>query len=125
MSKRGQKHISELVEAVRAGHEAVLVFVIQRGDCAHFAPSWEKDREYSQLLLDASKQGVQVVAVRTEMLYKSGTATVDFIGTAIVDLEYKKVSEGGAAVGATRGRKAGNLESVNSKKPRHGGGEGA
>ena len=44
----------ELISVTEAGHEAICLFVIQRGDCALFAPSWEKDATYSGLLAQVS-----------------------------------------------------------------------
>ena len=121
VSERGQKHVKELTAAVQAGHEAIFVFVIQRGDCSYFAPSWEKDPEYSRLLLEASRQGVKVVALRTEMRYNSHTsiATVDLIGLATVELDYKKEESEAARV-------AGGMTKVKNPKkvPKEGPGDG-
>lgn len=50
VSERAQKHVEELIAVTKAGAEAAAVFVVQRGDCEHFGPSWEKDRRYAQLL---------------------------------------------------------------------------
>ena len=44
----------ELIRVTEAGHEAFCLFVIQRGDCTLFAPSWEKDATYSGLLVQVS-----------------------------------------------------------------------
>jgi DNA-binding sugar fermentation-stimulating protein len=37
---------------VQAGNDALCIFLIQRGDCTHFAPSWENDAKYSSLLAE-------------------------------------------------------------------------
>ncbi len=57
---RGQKHLKELMALVAAGHEAEIVFTIQRNDCHSFSPAHDLDPEYARLLLEAYKKGVGV-----------------------------------------------------------------
>ncbi|MDW7682297.1 MAG: DNA/RNA nuclease SfsA, partial [bacterium] len=45
-TKRGVKHLKELIRLKRAGKEAVIFFLIQRSDCEHFAPADHIDPEY-------------------------------------------------------------------------------
>jgi sugar fermentation stimulation protein A len=52
VSERAQKHVKELMNVLDEGHEAICMFVIQRGDCTHFAPSFEKDSKYAKLILE-------------------------------------------------------------------------
>jgi sugar fermentation stimulation protein A len=57
---RGQKHLIELMRLVGEGHEAELVFTIQRMDCTHFSAAADIDPEYAKLLYQAIKKGVVV-----------------------------------------------------------------
>lgn len=59
---RGTKHILELAEAVQAGFEAAVLFVVQRVDCYGFTPNREMDPAFAAALVEASEQGVQVLA---------------------------------------------------------------
>ncbi len=65
---RGQKHLVELVKLVEEGHQAEIVFTIQREDCSHFSPAADLDPEYARLLVLAKEKGVIVrpLVVRVE-----------------------------------------------------------
>ena len=56
---RGTKHLNELTDMVREGHRAVMVYLVQRGDCDHFSTADEIDRVYGDALRDALKAGVE------------------------------------------------------------------
>ena len=70
---RGQKHLVELMKLVDDGHEAEIVFTIQRTDCTHFSSAADVDPEYAKLLLQAKKKGVIIrplfVEVNPEQLF--------------------------------------------------------
>lgn len=61
VSARATKHLQELMRLRRQGHNAAVVFVIQRGDCEYFRPADEIDPEYGRWLRRAAKAGVQVL----------------------------------------------------------------
>jgi sugar fermentation stimulation protein A len=62
-TERGVKHLAELTEMVRAGHRAVMVYVIQRGDAARFRPARDIDPRYADALVTARAAGVETYAV--------------------------------------------------------------
>ncbi len=55
---RGQKHLIELMKLVDDGHEAEIVFTIQRTDCDFFSVAADLDPEYAKLLIQAKEKGV-------------------------------------------------------------------
>lgn len=57
---RGQKHLLELMELKKQGHQAEILFVIQRGDCRAFSPAVDFDPVYASLLREAFDLGVVV-----------------------------------------------------------------
>lgn len=59
-TERGRKHLEELMKLVDDGHEAELIFVVQRTDCTRFQPAWEIDPEYAETLARAATHGVQI-----------------------------------------------------------------
>lgn len=61
VSERATKHLKELMRLRRQGHNAAVVFVIQRSDCDYFRPADEIDPEYGRWLRRAAKAGVQVL----------------------------------------------------------------
>jgi sugar fermentation stimulation protein A len=61
---RGRKHVGSLAQAVREGHRAAVIFVIQREDVIGFRPNDNADPEFGQALREAVRQGVEVHAFR-------------------------------------------------------------
>lgn len=72
VSERARKHLGELAALVRGGDRAVLLLLVQRGDCASFRPAREIDPAWADALDDARRAGVEVrcrrVDVRPESL---------------------------------------------------------
>ncbi|MFN8791085.1 MAG: DNA/RNA nuclease SfsA [Bdellovibrionales bacterium] len=73
---RGQKHLRELLKLRELGHEAEVVFVIQREDAETFSAAEDFDPEYARLLVEAHRGGVHVrpllVRVSPESLHITG-----------------------------------------------------
>ena len=61
-TERGAKHVRSLAQAVRAGHRAAIVFVVQRDDSQTFAPHDEADPEFGVALRQGVAAGVEVFA---------------------------------------------------------------
>ena len=61
VTARGLKHLGDLAREVRAGNRAVMLFVIQRMDCDAFETAADLDPAYAAGLLDAARQGVEVL----------------------------------------------------------------
>jgi sugar fermentation stimulation protein A len=58
---RGTKHLRELAELVRQGHEGVIFYLVQRDDAVSFRPAAHVDPVYAEALAEVSKKGVQVL----------------------------------------------------------------
>ena len=61
-TERGIKHLHELIRAVRAGHRAAVVFIIQMEDVVDFAPNDTTHRAFGDALREAAAAGVEVLA---------------------------------------------------------------
>lgn len=61
ITKRGQKHIEELIRMKKEGHRAVLLFLIQREDASVFAPADEIDSVYGMMLRMAFQHGIEIL----------------------------------------------------------------
>lgn len=61
---RGTRHLQNLIAARRVGHEAAVVFIIQRADAHHFRPNDTADPAFGQALRRAAAAGVGVYAYR-------------------------------------------------------------
>ena len=78
VTSRGQKHLQELIDVVRSGHRAVLFFCVQHSGIDAVRPADEIDPDYGQLLREAAKAGVELIAYRARFdLGKSGVELLD------------------------------------------------
>jgi sugar fermentation stimulation protein A len=62
VSARGAKHMTALVDRVRAGDRAVVLFLAQRSDCERFALASDLDAAFAAALRQAAQAGVEVLA---------------------------------------------------------------
>ena len=67
VTERGQKHLLTLMEVVRQGHRAVLLFCVQHTGAKAARPADEIDPKYGELLRKAVAGGVSVLAWRTNI----------------------------------------------------------
>ena len=61
---RGAKHLAELADQVRAGHRAVMLYVMQRDDADVFAIAADIDPAYGAALHAAMDAGVEALCYR-------------------------------------------------------------
>jgi len=62
VTKRGTKHLGELREVARAGDRAVMLYLVQRGDCTRFEAAADIDPAYAEALAAARADGVEAYA---------------------------------------------------------------
>ena len=60
---RGAKHLQELGDMAEAGHRAVMLYVIQRGDCSSFRICADLDPAYAAAFDRARQRGVEAYAL--------------------------------------------------------------
>jgi len=61
VTARGTKHLGELADMVDQGARAMMVYLVQREDCARFAVAADIDPAYNQALDEARARGVEAV----------------------------------------------------------------
>ena len=62
-TERGTKHLQELGDMAEAGHRAVMLYVIQRGDCSSFRICGDLDPAYAAAFDRARQRGVEAYAL--------------------------------------------------------------
>jgi sugar fermentation stimulation protein A len=67
VTERGTKHLAELADMVRAGHRAVMVYLIQRSDARRLALARDVDPGYGAAFDAAAAAGVEAIALRCRM----------------------------------------------------------
>jgi len=61
VTKRGQKHLRELMAQRNAGHRAAMLFVLSHSRPTRIRPAREVDPDYAALLAQASAAGVELL----------------------------------------------------------------
>ncbi len=67
VTTRGQKHLKTLIKAKKQGYRAVMLYIIQRTDVLFFGVANEIDPDYAIILKEASKKGVEIIAMQAEV----------------------------------------------------------
>lgn len=73
VTARGAKHMRELAEVVRQGHNAYVVFVVQRNDCEAFEIAEDIDKVYGQEFREALQNGVKALVYACDVTPKAIT----------------------------------------------------
>jgi len=61
-TKRGTKHIYEMIEAVKKGYRGYILFLIQMKGVRYFTPHKEMDKPFAAALCKAWENGVKILA---------------------------------------------------------------
>ena len=67
VTERGAKHLAELSGMVKAGHRAVMLYLVQRTDCEAFALARDLDPGYGAAFDAARTAGVEAICIGTEI----------------------------------------------------------
>ena len=67
MTARGAKHLAELAVVARAGHRAVMLYLVQRNDCRAMRLAADIDPVYAAGFAEARAAGVEVMALGTAL----------------------------------------------------------
>lgn len=66
-TKRGSKHLQELMHCKAQGMDAAVIFVVMGNHASSFAPNYETDPEFAAALALAQKQGVEIYIYTCEI----------------------------------------------------------
>lgn len=65
VTARGAKHLAELADMARAGHRAVMLYLVQRTDCDRFTLARDIDPAYATAYVAARDAGVETICLST------------------------------------------------------------
>lgn len=77
VTARGLKHLNLLIERVKAGERAAVVFTVQRDDAARFAPATAFDPAYAERFAEARATGVEMIPLPVDVAAETLTASPD------------------------------------------------
>lgn len=66
-TKRGRRHIEELIKFKKQGKRACIIFIVQREDAEKFSPNYETDQEFCDALKVAYNEDVEIYAFKCEV----------------------------------------------------------
>ncbi len=67
VTARGAKHLGELANVARAGHRAILLYLVQRTDCTHVTIAKDIDPTYAAAHVAAAASGLETIAMGTHI----------------------------------------------------------
>lgn len=67
VTARGAKHLAELAQMARAGHRAVLLYLVQRTDCTAFSVASDIDPAYAAAFDAARAAGLETLVISTHI----------------------------------------------------------
>ncbi|NNF90143.1 MAG: DNA/RNA nuclease SfsA [Boseongicola sp.] len=67
VTARGAKHLHELAGMVEQGHRAIMLYLVQRTDCARFRLARDLDPAYGKACDRAREAGVEVICYGTDI----------------------------------------------------------
>ena len=73
VTARGAKHLDELSTMARAGHRAVMLYLVQRTDCDRFTLATDIDPHYAAAFRSATQAGVETMCLGTYITLKAIT----------------------------------------------------
>lgn len=60
-TQRGAKHVLEMIEAIKQGYRGAILFLIQMKGPRSFRPNWKMDKNFSDAIKIAYKNGVDIL----------------------------------------------------------------
>ena len=66
-SERAVKHVKELIHLKKSGYESYIVFVVQMKHVKYFEPNDIRHKEFGQILREAEKAGVHLIALSCDV----------------------------------------------------------
>lgn len=67
VTERGARHLHELIGMRAAGHRAIMIYLVQRGDCDRFRLCGDLDPAYAAAFAQASAAGVEAYAIKCQI----------------------------------------------------------
>lgn len=76
-TKRGARHVIELIDALNKGYKSLIFFIIQREDADIFGPNEEMDKFFSMQLKLAKDRGVIIKALLNRVFIQKDSLFIE------------------------------------------------
>jgi sugar fermentation stimulation protein A len=86
-TKRGARHLRELIDIKSKGNRAIVLFVCMRDDPRIFSPNEETDPSFSFQLKEAVSQGVEILVFTVKPVIKNEKLTLQFKDRINLEIE--------------------------------------
>lgn len=83
---RGTRHLKELIRARKEGLNSAVLFLIMREDAKEFSPNYTMDPDFSNALVKAHKEGVNIIACSFKIIYIKDKLHVKFLNRVGISL---------------------------------------
>lgn len=68
---RGTKHVREMIQAVKAGYQGFIIFLVQMEGIRYFTPNTKMDPNFSDALKEAQEEGVKILVFDSQVTQNS------------------------------------------------------
>jgi len=86
-TKRGARHLRELIDIKSTGSRAIVLFVCMRDDPRIFSPNEETDPEFSLQFREAVSNGVEMLVYTIKPVIKNEKLTLQFKNKINIEIE--------------------------------------
>jgi len=86
-TKRGARHLRELIDIKSTGSRAIALFICMRDDPRIFSPNKETDPEFSSQFREAIANGVEMLVYTVKPLIKNEKLTLQFKNRINIEIE--------------------------------------
>ncbi|MBK5112562.1 MAG: DNA/RNA nuclease SfsA [Candidatus Heimdallarchaeota archaeon] len=86
-TKRGARHLRELIDIKSTGSRAIVLFICMRDDPIVFSPNEVTDSEFSDQLRDALSKGVEVLVYTVKPIIKNEKLVLQFKNKIALEIE--------------------------------------
>jgi sugar fermentation stimulation protein A len=87
-TKRGSRHLEELIKALKEGFQTAVLFLVMRNDANSFSANKKTDPTFYQQLVKAKKAGVKILVYKVQPYIENNHLSVKFLSLNPLPVEF-------------------------------------